>query len=88
MYGIRLEWGKGTSKKSTYVMFTTSASFVLVFINKKKGMLDIISMIIFGFIIIGIFGYLMILGGSKTKTDYERKMDDEEQMKWIRENMK
>ena len=30
----------------------------------------------------------MVLGGSKTKTDYERKMDDEEQMKWIRENMK
>lgn len=36
----------------------------------------------------GIIAYLIILGGSKSKTDYERQMEDEEQMKWLMENSK
>lgn len=34
----------------------------------------------------GIIAYLIILGGSKSKSDYERKMEDEEQMRWLMDN--
>ena len=34
-----------------------------------------------------IFTYLVVLGASKNKTDEERKIDDEEQMKYL-ENYK
>ena len=36
----------------------------------------------------GFFTYLIILGGSKSKTDYERKMEDEEQMRYLSEYKK
>jgi len=53
-----------------------------------KGMLDIISMVILlGIVIVwGLLCYLIILGSSKAKTEYERKIEDEEQKKWLREN--
>ena len=35
-------------------------------------------------IIIGIFTYLLILGADKSKTDYERKLEDEEQIEFLR----
>lgn len=35
-------------------------------------------------IIIGIFTYLLILGADKCETDYERKLEDEEQIEFLR----
>lgn len=40
--------------------------------------------IILLFIFCGLIAYLMILGGSKSKTEEERQMEDEEQMEWLR----
>ncbi len=34
--------------------------------------------------IIGIFTYLLILGADKCKTDYERKLEDKEQVEFLR----
>ncbi len=50
-------------------------------------MLDIISMtillIIFAFI--GVIGILIIIGGNMNKSDEERRLEDEEQMQYIKE---
>ena len=35
-----------------------------------------------------IIAYILILAGSKSKTEEERRYEDEEQMKWIRKNMR
>lgn len=43
----------------------------------------IVMLVVWGFIT-----YLIILGGSKYKTDYERKMEDEEQMRYLSEYQK
>lgn len=39
------------------------------------------------FIVIGISTYLVILGGSKNKTEEEQRLEDEEQIKYL-ENYK
>lgn len=39
-------------------------------------------------IIIGVFTYLLILGADKCKTDYERKLEAEEQIEFLREYKK
>lgn len=35
-----------------------------------------------------IIAYILILAGSKSKTEEERRYEDEEQMEWIRKNMR
>ena len=47
-------------------------------------MLDIISMAILLFLLIGLPLILIIIGGSK-KTQEEQKLEDEEQMKYLKE---
>lgn len=47
-------------------------------------MLDIISMITLIFLLIGVPIILIILGGSK-KTDEEQRLEDEEQIKYLKE---
>lgn len=42
------------------------------------------AIIILLFILCGLLGYLMILGGNKSKTEEERRLEDEEQMEWLR----
>lgn len=46
------------------------------------------TIIILLFVFCGLFAYLMILGGSKSKTEEERRMEDEEQLEWLRNNCK
>lgn len=36
----------------------------------------------------GIIAYLIILGGSKSKSEFERKWEDDEQMRYLREYQK
>lgn len=36
------------------------------------------------FLLIGLFTYLIILGGNKNKTDEEQRLEDEEQIKYLR----
>ena len=47
-------------------------------------MLDMISMITLIFLLIGVPIILIILGGSK-KTDEEQRLEDEEQIKYLKE---
>lgn len=35
--------------------------------------------------LIALFTYLIVRGGSENKTDYERKLEDEEQMRFLKE---
>ena len=44
--------------------------------------------IILLFAFCGLLAYLMILGGSISKSEEERRMEDEEQMEWLRNNCK
>ena len=46
-------------------------------------MLDIISMIILLFLFIGLPVILIIIGGNMNKSDEERRLEDEEEMKYI-----
>lgn len=36
------------------------------------------------FLLIGLFTYLIILGGNKNKTDEEQRLEDEEQIKYLK----
>lgn len=45
----------------------------------------IVQILLLLFILNAIFLYLIILGGSKNKTDEERKIEDEEQIKYLKE---
>ncbi len=53
-------------------------------------MLDIISMavLVIAVLLFGIFVMLIIIGGNMDTTDYERYMDDLEQMKFLEEYSK
>lgn len=46
-------------------------------------LLDIISMIILLFLFIGLPVILIIIGGNMNKSDEERRLEDEEEMKYI-----
>lgn len=46
-------------------------------------LLDIISMIILLFLFIGLPVILIIIGGNMDKSDEERRLEDEEEMKYI-----
>lgn len=48
--------------------------------------LAVISVVILDslFLLIGLFTYLIILGGNKNKTDEEQRLEDEEQIKYLR----
>lgn len=50
-------------------------------------MLDIISMtiLVIVMLLVAILIVLIIIGANMSKTDYERQLDDEEQMKFLRE---
>lgn len=50
-------------------------------------MLDIISMtiLVIVMLLVGILIVLIIIGTNMNKTDYERQLDDEEQMRLLRE---
>lgn len=48
-------------------------------------MLDIISMIILLFLLIGLPLILIIKGGNKYKTEEEQRIEDEEQIKYLNE---
>ena len=53
---------------------------------KMVDKLVIISVVILDslFLLIGLFMYLIILGGSKNKTDEEQQLEDEEQIKYLK----
>ena len=46
--------------------------------------MDILLVVIFIFILIALFTYLVILGANMCKTDEEKKLEDEEQMNYLR----
>lgn len=50
-------------------------------------MLDIISMtiLVIVMLLVAILIVLIIIGANMSKTDYERQLEDEEQMKFLRE---
>lgn len=50
-------------------------------------MLDIISMVtlIIVMLLVAILIVLIIIGANMSKTDYERQLEDEEQMRYLRE---
>ncbi len=50
-------------------------------------MLDIISMtiLVIVMLLVAILIVLIIIGANMSKTDYERQLDDEEQMKFLKE---
>ena len=51
-------------------------------------MLDIISMIILLFLLMGLPMILIIMGGSKNKSDYEIEYEEQEQIKYIEDYWK